>query len=648
MVTLPTVMGAPLMADRKRDAVRKMLIVGFDGMDPGIMMGLMKLGKLPNFSRFAAQGAFGRMISTAPPESPTAWASFATGLDPAGHGVFGFLHRNPENYMPFSTSAPVNGDGRTIDVGAWRLPLTAGEHHLYRQGRPFWDYLANDGVESTVVKMPSNYPAEEMRRGRALSGMGTPDIYGGHGTFTLYTTREDDLLLDLGDKGHIYPAQFDAEHSFFGQIEGPVNTLKIEPEATFVDFTAYWDRRHKTARIDVCGQEILLQQGRLSPWVSLQFNLLSPLASVTAITRFQLLEAGEEFRLYIYPPSIDPADPAQTISSPESYSRELSRKLGTFHTLGLPADFNGIKTEILSLADYITQSDAIMAESRSLFSYELDRFQKVKSGLLFFYFSSADQGSHIYWALRDPLHPAYRPQEALEFGDQIVQMYERFDTVVGELMAKLPASIPIMLLSDHGFAPLRRQINLNTVLYQHGLLQFFGEPDYGMTLLTQADWDNSEAYALGLNGIYINQQGREGNGIVPAARRLELLHKIRDSLLAFKDPQTGGHPFANVFISEEIYKGANLALGPDLIVGCHAPYGLDYGAATGGITEQAIVDNLSRWSGDHIIDPHQVPAMLMTNFKRSEKTPVIWDMAPTILKLFGQPTPEAMRGKSVV
>jgi predicted AlkP superfamily phosphohydrolase/phosphomutase len=227
-------------------------------------------------------------------------------------------------------------------------------------------------------------------------------------------------------------------------------------------------------------------------------------------------------------------------------------------------------------------------------------------------------------------------------------MYVQFDEVVGQLMAQLPASVPVMLLSDHGFAPLRRQINLNTLLYEQGFLNFYGEPDTSMSLITQADWDQTEAYALGLNGIYLNQLGREGNGIVPSQRRDEVLGRIRDGLLAYKDPENGESPFARVFITSEIYKGANLKLGPDIIVGCKSPYGLDYSAATGGIAEKGVIPNTSRWSGDHIIDPHMVPAMLMTNFKRSDKTPVIWDLAPTILTLFGQVPPEIMRGKSVV
>ena len=60
----------------------KMMILGFDGMDPGIILTMVKRGELPNIRKFVHMGSFRKMISTAPPESPCAWSSFATGKDP--------------------------------------------------------------------------------------------------------------------------------------------------------------------------------------------------------------------------------------------------------------------------------------------------------------------------------------------------------------------------------------------------------------------------------------------------------------------------------------------------------------------------------------------------------------------------------------
>ncbi|MCK4765490.1 MAG: alkaline phosphatase family protein [Candidatus Aminicenantes bacterium] len=631
----------------------KALILGFDGMDPGIVRSMIKRGELPNIRKFMQGGTFTDMLSTAPPESPCAWASFATGKDPAGHGIFGFLSRHPENYIPFSTSEPIKEkNAKTVEIGGYKLPYSSAESRLNREGTPFWDYIMDRKIDSTVFKMPSNYPPSKMKYGRAIAGMGTPDITGTQGVYTLYTSDENEAMTEGSGKGRFNYAFFDENEVMEGEIQGPKNDLRTEPEPVFVPFRVYRDKKHRTVRIDIQGTQVLLQEGQLSEWVEIKFEMIPMLNSISAMVRFYLLEnRGERFRLYITPGNISPADPAQVISSPESYSKELAKAAGPFHTLGLPADFNAIKKESFSMENYIVQSQSIFAESKKLFKYELERFLGMKRAMLFYYFSSIDQGSHIYWALRDPLHPNYRAAEAKKYGDRIESLYREFDKIIGEVVKELPKDVPLIILSDHGFAPLRRQIDLNALLFRGGFLKLNGKPDYddSMALLNQGNWDKTKAYAMSLNGIYINLRGREGEGSVAPADKKRVLAGIKKMLLDYKDPETGKNPIGKVFITEEVYKGDFLDRGPDIIVGCNRGYGLDYGCAMGGIGRETVKDNMSRWTGDHIIDPHQVPALLMGNFKMdTKKKPVIWDVAPTILNIFGIPTPKDMRGKSLV
>jgi predicted AlkP superfamily phosphohydrolase/phosphomutase len=629
---------------------KKAMVLGFDGMDPGIVYRMVMENKLPNFKRMMNQGAFNKMLSTAPPESPCAWASFATGLDPGGHGIFGFVHKTPGTYNPDVNLTSIVDSKSAIPLGNWKIPLKSPKINLNRKGKPFWEYLIDAHIEPTIFKLPSNFPPSEMKIGRSLSGMGTPDALGGNAMFILYTTDDTEALREDG-KGNYKFASFDQFNKMAGVIDGPVNPFKNKTETAAAPFTVYWDQNHQTVRIDIGGKTILLKQGELSQWVKVRFELIPFIGSVDAITRFYLLNAKDKFRLYISAPSIDPANPVQAISSPKEYAAELENIAGPFHTFGLPADFNAIKSDAFDLEQFMVQADSVHQESCRLFEYELQRFLSQKNGMMFYYFSSIDQCSHIYWALRDPLHPAYKPNEAEKYGDLIEQLYQQYDHILGDVLNRVSDKIPIIVMSDHGFAPFRRKVDLNRFLFDHNYIKLHSEIDYDNAVLipTQANWDETRAFAIGLNGLYLNIKDREPNGIILPQEKMAEMKKIEQLLLDLKDPLNGEHPVGKVYITENIYSNTHLDAGPDMIIGYNRNYALDSACALGGIGRNAISDNLNRWSGDHIIDPYQVPALLLTNFKiTANELPHLWDLAPTILKLFGIEKPEIMRGNSLV
>src|SRR5262245_18470839 len=104
LVGRPRTLPGALAADAQPDGKTGVFVLGVDGMDPVVLQRLMDEGKLPNFAKFAARGSFQPLGTANPPQSPVAWSTFVTGMNPGGHGVYDFVHRDPKTYMPISSA----------------------------------------------------------------------------------------------------------------------------------------------------------------------------------------------------------------------------------------------------------------------------------------------------------------------------------------------------------------------------------------------------------------------------------------------------------------------------------------------------------------------------------------------------------------
>ena len=128
----------------------RVLELGFDGMDPNIVGDLMKEGRLPNFHRLREMGSFSRLESSIPPQSPVAWANFITGMNPGKHGIYDFIAREPDTYLPYLSTTVTEEAKKTIKIGKWIIPLSGGEVKLLRRGKAFWEVLEEHDIPTVV------------------------------------------------------------------------------------------------------------------------------------------------------------------------------------------------------------------------------------------------------------------------------------------------------------------------------------------------------------------------------------------------------------------------------------------------------------------------------------------------------------------
>jgi predicted AlkP superfamily phosphohydrolase/phosphomutase len=637
-----------------RGLATKVIVIGVDGMDPRLCRGLMRAGQMPRMAKMAAAGGFAPLATSMPPQSPVAWANFINGSGPGSHGIFDFIHRHPEEpTAPFYAAAETLPPKGGVEVGNHRLQLDFWpfDHQpartvLRRQGVPFWDYLDASKIASVLYDMPSNYPASPSQYGhhRCLCGMGTPDMMGTYGTYQYFGEDVPSEGVQEGG-GRRSRLVFSAE-SAKGQLVGPENNMLKTPAPVIVDFEVHRDRASNAVLVEVQGQRIVLNAGQWSRWIRLDFSLSTPKPiprqHASGICRFFLQEAVPRLRLYVTPINVDPSNPAVPISEPAGFAKNVSEDLGLFYTTGFQEDHKARSNGVFNDDDFRRQATMVLEERLALFEYALRDYE---DGLLFFYFSSSDLQSHIFWWNSDdnPSHPTRSAPEAASRFGYVKELYRRLDEIIGDIHDRYGDRATIFVMSDHGFANFGRQFNLNSWLRDLAYLN----PQDCSSILTGADWSRTRAYGLGINGLYLNLKGRERDGIVePGEEQERLTMQLIARLEAVRD-FNGQRVIRKVYRSDSLYSGDATALAPDLVIGYARGYRASWETCLGELTQDVLLDNTSAWSADHCADALEVPGVLCCNKPFAAAAPSLIDIAPSILDKFGLPTPRTMSGRSI-
>lgn len=612
-----------------RGPAPRVLVIGLDGLEPSIVEAMLEAGELPALAALRARGGYGRLATTFPAQTPVAWSSFATGTNPGGHGIFDFIRRDPATCLPDLSLS------RYEQKNAFTPPRAVN----LRGGTPFWDLLGRAGVPSTVLRCPCTYPAEH-QRGRLLAGLGVPDLRGGLGTPTVWTAAPDALQLE---SERVIPVQ-----AAGGVIETFLPGPRTEKGEAFLRLTIR-NPGNGSLELGLEGKRAVSLEARpprWSEWVDVKFKL-GLLQSAAGIVRF-FVPSLDPLVVFASPVNFAPDAPLYPISAPWDYAGELERAIGRFATAGMAEEHTGLLNGRIDEPAFLAQCSLVMREREAMLQHELARFRE---GLLFCLFDTPDRIQHLFWRFGESDHPALHGQPPdPAYREVIRDHYRECDAVVGRAVEALGSDGLVLVLSDHGFTSFQRGVHLNGWLRKNGFLALEPGVEPGEAageMLRHVDWNRTQAYAVGLGGIYLNRRGREANGILDEHAADRVAADIIAGLEALMDLERGAHAVERVLRRDQLYRGPFAADAPDLLVLMRRGYRASWTTGLGGVPATVFEDNTRRWSGDHIVDPALVPGVLFASRPFREEGAAMTDLAPTILQYFDVPPGPEMEGRSL-
>ena len=556
------------------------ILLGLDAFDPGIFEKLNEQGRMPNLEKYVKAGNYARFSVSNPPQSEVSWTSIATGVDPGVHGMFDFVIRNSATYSLSPSLLPT----KTDLLGTQFVPPFSA--------RTLFEQATINGYPASVLWWPATFPARLELPVQTIPGLGTPDIQGRLGVGAVYSPDRS-----LADPKLKTPVELLEEHGkgrYSGILKGPSQRTRGGSKEIALEFQLELNNE-KTGRLTFVKTSIDLVAGQWTPIFEVSFKA-GFMVSIQAITRAILTQAEPEPRLYFLPLQIHPLHSPYRYATPPGFVRETWNGYGPFLTLGWPQDTTGLEEGWINDEQFITLCQSIDDTREKIFFHHLSKFQE---GVLANVFDTLDRLQHMF--LQD------RP-------DVVEAWYLRLDALVGRADASMNGSkkekARLLVLSDHGFARFDHKVHLNRWLVENHYLTL--NNDEQPSDLSGVDWSRSQAYAIGLNSLYLNLKEREGQGSV-APDEIDLLrHKIRQDLMAWKGPD--GRPvIQQVYLREEAFHGPLLPYAPDLMVGYSPGYRASAETGLGKWENASLVPNADHWHSDHCIDPQAVPGVLFAN-----------------------------------
>ncbi len=556
------------------------LVLGFDAFDPIRFERLSEESALPNLSKYARAGGYARFFVVNSPQTEVSWTSIATGLDPGGHWVFDFVHRDPASYTPYM-SVLTTSKG---PFGTRFVPPC--------KARSIYEEATRQGYATTTLWWPATFPARPELPVRTMPGLGTPDIQGRWGVGTLYVSGS--LVADGKAKTSVVQLGRLGVGQYKVMLRGPDRKRGQASQTSVAEAQLLAvDDQSARPRLDARSTDLIV--GKWSPVLEIRFTM-EPFLKFRALARVILTQVTPEVRLYVTPLQLHPLRSPWRYATPLSFARSIWKTFGPFLTLGWPQDTTGLEDGCITDQQFLDSCASVFETRERILMRELGTFDE---GILASVFDSLDRVQHMFRRDRPDIADGW---------------YARLDALVGRVESRLSelgeTKVKIVIMSDHGFSEFAYKAHVDRCLVEHGFLVATRHEKAGG--LDDVDWSRSFGYAVGLNSIYVNMAGREGNGSVRVEQVEPLTRRMRAELLAWKGPD-GGPVVQSVFTQAEVFHGPFAGYGPDLIIGYSPRYRASAETGLGQSTPVALEPNHDNWGADHCIDPQSVPGVLFCN-----------------------------------
>jgi predicted AlkP superfamily phosphohydrolase/phosphomutase len=288
--------------------------------------------------------------------------------------------------------------------------------------------------------------------------------------------------------------------------------------------------------------------------------------------------------------------------------------------------------------------------------------------LLFAVLEAPDRLMHVHYKYIDPSCALYQAPQAAAIRERVWGFLDEMDEMIGDLVEWAGRDGYIITMSDHGFGPKEKVVNANLALKEWGLLSVGGAGAIGGSAglrkvarkvkkvvpkqiwrkakgaaHASIDWSKTKAFSAPnpQQGIYVNLEGREPNGIVPQSEYEAVRDEVIRRFGEITDPDDGKPVLDRIYKREEVMEGPVASQAPDLFPIFRA---YSYEMSDGLFSTGIITDYRELPRGFHHMDGVfgiAGPGVGASDGHRAH----LYDVTPTALYLAGLKLPTGLDGK---